>query len=298
MSGRKLSERGGIAITLMAALMLGSGYVVIKSGLGGIDPFLFSAMTIGIGGIIALAYTIVRRTFTWRIFTYWEAWAGLAVTFALIASQYVGLGMTKASIGGLIVGGNVIVVALLSAFLFKEHLSRLKVFALVVGLVGLFIITTKLDIGGLTEEQLIGDMLLVVTSVCVALTIVLSKLALRRMSYDQFVLTLHLFTPIPLLAVYALFGQPTQVQATDLWYILYIGIVCTAVPTLMYVKGLEAISPVMSSAMTMTESTFAAVLGILVLNDQLDVFVVVGAAMVFIAIVLVTRRSGEPDGHR
>ncbi|HVO77716.1 MAG TPA: DMT family transporter, partial [Methanomassiliicoccales archaeon] len=260
-----------------------------------------SAMTIAIGGLICLAYTLARHTFTWRIFTYWEAWAGLSVTFGLLTSQYVGLTMTKASIGGLIVGGNVIVVALLSAFLFHEHLSRLRVFALALGLVGLFVITTKLDIGGMTHEQFIGDLLLVVTAVCVALTIVLSKLALRRMSYDQFVLTLHLFTPIPLLIVYALFGQPTSIQATDLTYILYIGILCTAVPTLMYVKALESISPVMSSAMTLTESTFAALLGIVALGEQLDVFVIVGAALVFVSIALVTRRpsadvrgGGEP----
>ncbi|MDD1769470.1 MAG: DMT family transporter [Methanomassiliicoccales archaeon] len=297
MNGHGLGERGSIAITLLAALMLGSGYVVIKSGLGGIDPFLFSAVTVGIGGLIALGYTLSRGTFTWRIFTYWEAWAGMTVTFALLASQYVGLSMTKASIGGLIVGGNVIVVALLSAFLFREHLTRGKVAALAMGLVGLFIITTKLDVGGLTEEQLIGDMLLVITSVCVALTIVLSKLALRRMTFDQFVLSLHLFTPLPLLAVYALFGHPTQIQAVDLQYILYIGIVCTAVPTLLYVKALESISPVMSSAMTLTESTFAAVLGILVLNDQLDIFVVVGAALVFLSILLVTRRTTANDGN-
>ncbi len=293
MGERSLTESTGIAITLLAALMLGSGYVVIKSGLGGMDPFLFSAMTIGIGGIIALAYTLFRHTFTWRIFTYWEAWAALTVTFGLLTSQYVGLSMTKASVGGLIIGGNVIVVALLSAFLFHEHLSRLRVFALAMGLVGLFIITTKLDIGGLTEEQLIGDILLVVTAICVALTIVLSKLALRRMSYDQFVLTLHLFVPIPLLIVYALFGEPTQIQATDLSYILYIGIVCTAVPTLMYVKALESISPVMSSAMTLTESTFAALLGIVVLGETLDIFVVVGAALVFASIALVTRRPTQ-----
>ncbi|MGD1060624.1 MAG: DMT family transporter [Methanomassiliicoccales archaeon] len=289
MRERTLSERGGIGITLLAALMLGSGYVVIKSGVGGIDPFLFSTLTIGIGAIIVLSYTIVRHTFTWRIFMYWEAWAGLAVTFGLLASQYVGLTMTKASIGGLIVGGNVIVVALLSAFLFREHLSRGKVAALAIGLVGLFVITTKLNVGGLTGEQLLGDMLLVVTSVCVALTIVLSKIALRRMTYDQFVLTLHLFTPVPLFVVYVLFGQPTQIEPIDLGYILYIGIVCTSVPTLLYVKGLEAISPTVSSAMVLTESTFAAVLGILLLHDQLDIFVVIGAALIFVSIFLVTR---------
>ena len=294
---RRLSESAGVAITLLSALMLGSGYVVIKSGVNGIDPFLFSAMTVGVGGLIALAYTLYRGTFTWRIFAHWEAWAGLAITFTLLVSQYVGLGMTKASVGGLIIGGNVIVVALLSAFLFHEHLSRLRVFALAIGLIGLFVITTKFDMGGLTGEQLVGDLLLVVTAVCIALTIVLSKLSLKRMSYDQFVLSLHLFTPIPLLVVYFLFGQPTQFQAQDLSYVLYIGIVCTAVPTLMYVKALESISPVVSSAMTLTESTFAAVLGIIVLGEQLDVFVIVGAALVFTSIVLVTRRPSGTSGH-
>ncbi|HVO77642.1 MAG TPA: DMT family transporter, partial [Methanomassiliicoccales archaeon] len=205
MESKEISERAGIGITLVAALMLGSGYVVIKTGVGGLDPFLFSALTIGLSGLVCLAFSLSRGTFTWRIFTYWEAWAGMLVTFVLLASQYVGLSMTKASIGGLIVGGNVIIVAFLSALFFHERLGWTKIVALAIGLVGLFIITTKLDIGGVSQGQVLGDLLLVVTAVCIALTIVLSKKALERMTFDQFGLGLYLFTALPLLVMYFLF---------------------------------------------------------------------------------------------
>jgi drug/metabolite transporter (DMT)-like permease len=60
------------------------------------------------------------------------------------------------------------------------------------------------------------------------------------------------------------------------------------VPTLLWVGALRSISIVTSSTIILSESAFAVLLSILILHEPLDVFIVLGAALVFAAIYLVT----------
>ncbi|NLK26535.1 MAG: hypothetical protein GX307_08200, partial [Euryarchaeota archaeon] len=48
------NRRSAVLLSLMASLLYGSQFVVIKTGIGDIDPLLFGAMTSAIGGLVAL----------------------------------------------------------------------------------------------------------------------------------------------------------------------------------------------------------------------------------------------------
>ncbi|HTY47778.1 MAG TPA: DMT family transporter [Methanomassiliicoccales archaeon] len=291
--GPGLTERRGVQLTLLASLLLGSSYVAIKSGVSEIDPLLLCAMTVSVGALVVLAYCAWKKTLTWRIFLTRETWLAWLITFVLLGLQYGGLSRTNASTGALIIGSNVLIVAPLSAFLFRERLTRRKIIGLAVGLGGLFVLTTKLDVGGMTGGALLGDVMLLGATICIALTYVLSKYAFKKMTYEQFVLSTLLFTPLPLFALYLGFGSPTTVAASALPLLLYIGVMCTAIPTLLWVRALEAISITTSSTIILSESSFAVILSILLLHEPLDVFIGVGAAMVFSAIYLVSSNGAR-----
>ncbi len=115
------NERSAVVLSIMAALLFGSQYVVIKLGMKDIDPLFFGAMTTAIGGLVALTYMQWVGRFPLRTFLHWEVWAAAVSTAGLIAFQYIGLTMTTASVGGLIIGSNIIFVAPISAVVFKER---------------------------------------------------------------------------------------------------------------------------------------------------------------------------------
>jgi drug/metabolite transporter (DMT)-like permease len=73
--------------------------------------------------------------------------------------QYVGLSHTTASTGALIIGANVLLVAPMAALIFHERLGRLRILGLLVGVLGLFVLTTKLDVGGMSSDTWLGDLL-------------------------------------------------------------------------------------------------------------------------------------------
>jgi drug/metabolite transporter (DMT)-like permease len=285
-------RRKGIAVTFLSSLMLGSSYVAIKAGLADLDPFLYSGLAIGIGGMLVLLFTLLRGTFTWRIFRYWEAWAAPLVTFVLLACQYTGLSLTSASSGALIVGANVLIVAPLSVLFFRDRFGKLRLIGLAIGMLGLLVLTTRLDFSSLARGELIGDLLLLVATTGIALTYVLSRFALRRMTFDQWVLTIHLLTPLPLFALYLMFGDGGGLDGGLVPLVLYAGITCTGLPTLMWVWGLPHIGMVASSVIILSESTFAVLLSVLLLNEPLSFEMLLGAVLVFVAIYLVVRGEG------
>lgn len=282
-------QRRGVAVTFLSSLLLGSSYVAIKAGLADLDPFLFSGLALSVGALVMLAITLVRGTFSWSIFRTWEAWAAPLVTFVLLCFQYTGLTLTNASTGALIIGANVLIVAPLSVLIFGERLGRLRLIGLALGMLGLLVLTTRLDLASLGEGQILGDVLLVVATACIALMYVLSKLALRHMTFDQWVLSIHLVTPLPLFAMYFLFGGGVGTAVAMVPLILYVGVFCNAIPNLMWVWGLPHIGMVASSTIILSESTFAVLLSMLLLDEPLSLEMLLGAAMVFTAIFLVVK---------
>lgn len=283
------SEFKGVGITLLATLLFGSSYVVVKLGVSQIDPLLFSTIVFGIGAVLILSYTIIRGTFKLEIFRRWEAWAAPLVTFALVCMQYVGLSYTTASTGALIVGANVLMVAPLAALIFHERLGKLRILGLLVGVVGLFVLTTKLNVAGLSSDTWLGDALLIGSSACIALTFILSRFALRHMGFDQWTLCIHLLTPLLLFGAWMVLGSRSPVTCDVMPLILYVGFLCTALPTMLWMRALDWISVVTSSTITLSESTFAVILSIIFLSEKIDIFVIAGAALVFIAIYMVVR---------
>ena len=295
------SRRKGLAVTFLSSLLLGSSYVVIKAGLTDLDPFLYSALAISIGALVVLAYTLIRGTFTWTIFRRWEAWAAPLVTFVLLACLYTGLELTTASTGALIIGANVLIVAPLSVLIFHDRLGKVRMVGLGLGMLGLVVLTTNLQFSSLSGGQILGDVLLLVATTCIALTYILSKFALRHMTFDQWVLTIHLFTPLPLFAMYLLFGDGSGVDPTMVPLIIYAGALCTAVPTLMWVWGLPYIGMVASSTVILSEAAFAVFLAVVILDEPLTWAMLLGAALMFVAIYLVVRGAevkASPEGAR
>lgn len=290
---QKRNEFKGVALTFLATLLFGSSYVAVKLGISEVDPLLFSTLVFGIGAVLVLCYTIIRGTFKLSIFRRWEAWAAPLVTFALVCMQYVGLSYTTASTGALIIGANVLLVAPMAAIFFHERLGKLRILGLLVGVFGLFVLTTKLDVGGMSSDTWLGDLLLIGSSACIALTFILSRLALRHMSFDQWTLCIHLLTPFLLFGAWLVLGSRTPIACDVLPLILYVGILCTALPTMLWMRALEWISVVTSSTITLSESAFAVFLSIVFLSESIDIFVIFGAALVFIAIYMVVKGEVE-----
>jgi drug/metabolite transporter (DMT)-like permease len=284
-------ESAALLITIISSAMLGSSYVAAKLGVGSVDPFLFGAIAMGVGTLVILLFMAWRGSLKISMFKRWEFWTAPVLNTVVVASQYIGLTMTTAAVAGLIVGSNVIFVAIFSRVAFKEKLGRNRTIGLIIGFLGLVTLTTKWDLTTLNGDQLVGDLLVLVSAVFIGLVVIMSRVALKHMEYDQWSLSLHMFLPLTLLILALTVGNVANYSGDALPLMVYIGIMCSTVPTMLWVKALKHISVVTSATVLMLESTFAVVLSWLVLGEQIDQFVIIGALLTFTAIIFVAKQD-------
>ena len=240
---------------------------------------------------ICLAFMVWRGSLSTSMFKHWEFWTAPILNTGVVACQYIGLTMTTAAVAGLIVGSNVIFVAIFSRIAFKERLGRNRTIGLMVGFLGLITLTTRWDLSTINGDQLVGDLLVLASAVFIGLVVVMSRVALKKMEYDQWSLSLHMFLPFTLLLLALIVGNVGNYNGDALPLMIYIGIMCSTVPTMLWVKALKHISVVTSATVLMLESTFAVVLSWLILGEQIDQFVIFGALLTFLAIIFVAKQN-------
>lgn len=250
---------------------------------------LFGSMTMGIGGVLTFLLVKRRKGLDLSIFRRWEVWAGSLFATSLIACQYIGLTLSPASVGGLIVGGNVIFVAPLSALIFHEKIGWRRALGVAIGLLGLVTITTGWDLSFLESSAFTGDLLLLMASFSIAANYPLTKLAVRNMGNDEWVMSIHLLSALCLLLISPLGGGRGDLGTMSVPALFYVGMLCTAVPTLLWAKGLRSLSLTTSATVLLSESAFAVLLGVLLLNEPLSAMTLLGASLVFLAIFSVSR---------
>jgi drug/metabolite transporter (DMT)-like permease len=288
-----MGQRTALLLSLIAALLFGSQYVMIKDGIGEASPFLFGALTMSIGGLLVMLLVQKRKKLDISIFKHWEVWAGMAVAASMIACQYVGLTMSAASVGGLIVGSNIIFVVPISAFAFGEVIGWRRGLGIAIGLFGLFTITTQWNLSFIGSNTFLGYILLLGASLSIALNYPLTKLATRHMGNDEWVMAFHLLSAIPLFILALVDGGARGIGTISLPSHLYVGILCTSVPTLLWAIGLGSLTLTTSATVLLSESVFAVILGALVLSEPLGPITIFGAVLVFGAIVMVANGAGR-----
>lgn len=280
---------GAVLTTLLSSLMLGTSYVAVKMTVGDVNPFLLGAATMAVGSAVLLAYMLWKGMLDPAMLRRWEFWAGPIINTGVVAPSYVGLTMTTASVAGLIIGTNVVFVALFSRLLFGERLGKRRLFGLAIALLGLITLTTRWDLSLLDGSRMTGNLLVLISAVCIGVSVVTSRIALRRLTPEQWSLSLHLMLPPALLALYFLVPMDGGLSTVNIPAALFIGIVCTTVPTVLWTSALKHISVVTSATVLMVESAFAVFLSWIFLGEVIDAFVVTGAVMIFAAILLMAR---------
>lgn len=130
------SKTYAISLTVMASLLWGTSFVVNKIGLSYVDAYTFSFLRLLIASIAVIVVAIPMRRVQVSLFKNRTVWALGIFNAAGFILQYVGMTYTTASKSSLLVDSDVIVVALLSWLIFKEHFSNPKKAAVAMGFLG------------------------------------------------------------------------------------------------------------------------------------------------------------------
>jgi len=181
-------------------------------------------------------------------------------------------------------------VMLLSAVIFKEKITKYKVFSLVFAGVGCAFITGVFTGGSVSFESLLTGIL---SGFCYALYSIFGKFALAKYSIKTVIVYTFLFATLALLPFISVHTvMPLAFSQTEITLnVLGIGILSTALPYLFYTYGLRFTDAGRASIFAFVEPMVATLVGLIAFSEHIDVLGIVGIILIFMSVFILTKKT-------
>ena len=292
-------RKSAIYLTVFASLVWGTSFPGTKFGLRyvGNDVF-FLWLRFIVAAAITISVVASFRLVSFSIFKKPIIWVIGGFNAGGFILQYVGLTMTTASKTALLVDINIVAVAIVSYFAFRERLGRIQTAGIVLGIAGAFMLTLNKDLR-FEQGQIVGDVIVYIAGWSWAFFIILNKKMLSEHTGVEIssaaIATCAIWLTIP--AAYLQFtgGGDFSIKPLGLVAIVYLGLFCTSIATLLWAMGLEGVSATASATIMLVEVLTALAISIGWLEETLSAAAVAGAVMVMLAIYLV---AGTGQGEK
>lgn len=274
---------------VLASFIWGTSFISVKIGVEHVDPFLFSIMRFLFGSIVLLAVLLLLKRFDTRLFKNKLLWGISLINAVALEFQHFGMTMTSATNAVLLVDIDVVFIALLAIVILAEKITNRIVTGLLLGMIGVVIITTNGDLSSVVSGSFVGNAMVFFGGVLWAFYVVYQKKVLVKES-DVLMVTgvVILETTLFLLPMTFLFAGSYVVDNIGWLSVLYTGVFCTGLAFLLYNTGLKAISATIASVILLLEIVFAMLFAFIVLGETPTIVTAIGGALIIIAIIVIS----------
>ncbi len=287
------------AFLILSSFLWGTSFVASKIGVGEVDPFLFSLLRWLIAAPVLMFVAYLFSDFDLSIFKDKILWLIGALNAIGLFLQNEGMTSTTATNAVLLVDINVVFVAILASLILKESITKFTIIGLLVGLLGVFIVSTGGDFSKMTAGSLAGNLLVLLAGIVWAFYIVYQKMAVDKhpdvlmMTGSVVVTTLIVSIPIALL-----FTESYALSTNGLVAAMYVAIICTGGAFMLYIAGLRGKGATDSSIILLLEIVFAMLFAYLILGEVPDSLTAIGGVLIVSAIVLVSFQDSNGKKKR
>jgi drug/metabolite transporter (DMT)-like permease len=278
-------------MTVLAALLWATSFSVIKVGLRHIEPYTFLFLRFLIASVLLAVFVLVAGKGR-LLLRYMGERYSLVLGLALAASfglQFRAQTEIPASTAAIIINSSTLLVAPLSAVFLHERIGTRKVAALVLGIVGVYLITAR-SAGGEAGGTWLGNVLISASAVSTALYIVLTKKALSHRRLEEFPLLAAVF--LWSLPVYLALAAPALRHGVSVgreaWIAtVYLAVFCTALAFMLWARAIRRIGALTSAIVLLSELVFGVLIAHIFLSEALPVPTIAGCALIGLGIVIV-----------
>lgn len=262
------------------------------AGLSSIDIcFLRSFVTMLAMGLLLLVTD--RRAFALRLRDVW-CFVGTGVLSVVFFNYcyFKTIVLTSLSVAAVMLYTAPVLVVLMSAFLFHENLTRSKLLAAVAAFVGCAFVSGV--VGGASRLSAAGILFGLGSGLGYALYSIFSRYALER-GYSSAAISFYTFLFASAASFFisdraACFSALTATPSDTLIVVLLILLV-TLFPYLLYTRGLQGLETGTASIIASIEPVVATLVGALIYHEPLDMWNLVGIALVLSSILLINTKK-------
>jgi drug/metabolite transporter (DMT)-like permease len=174
----------------------------------------------------------------------------------------------------------------------SEKIAARKGLGVLSGFLGASLVVTRGQIVTLGQAQFLGDVLILVTAGTIALVFIYSKDLVVQKGGRAVTGGMILITSVLLVLAIPL-DQSDSVNPTweAVFYVAFLAVVATLGAYYFLMKGLETVSPTVSSIILPIEVIVAVVLSVIIFNDPFNVYSGTGAVLIVAGVLLVSSSS-------
>lgn len=280
----------GDGMLLITAIVWGSGFVVTAIALEYLTAYQIMA------GRFILAAMILSLLFgkKFKNFTKSVIWKGVilgTILYIGFALQTVGLEYTTPSKNAFLTAVNVVIVPLIAYLVYKRKVDRYETIGSIITLIGIGFLSLQ---GSMTIS--IGDALSLACAVAFAFDIFYTNHFVKK--EDALSLTIVQFITASLISVIAVLIQgdiPTTFEKEALYSIIYLAVFSTAIAYVCQNIAFKYTTATKGAIILSLESFFGMLLSVLFLHELLTGRMIIGAALIMIAILITELK---PSFHR
>lgn len=299
--------RGSALVTLVVANALWAGtYAAGKIALRDLNPVELNALRFLIASVV-LAPALIRG---WRGIPHDRRSLATLATLTLLgfvmnkAFEYFGLSLSTASDVALLISTESLFTAVLSWTLLRERVTASGIAALVIGMMGVYLIVERgfaLNLGGSAGSgRIIGDLLVIFSLLLESGYTILGKRTLTQMPpllFTAATLVGSLFVWIPAGAVAVARAGMPHITLAGWVAVIYMALVATVLGYWIWFRALSVVDASTAAPTLFIQPLLGAALGVWLLHDSVTWATWLGGGLIFASLLLVMRRERAHAGH-
>ena len=285
-------NRVGLVATILAGMLFGTSVPVIKLGLGFIPPDTFVTLRFSFASALIVFLLRGRGWVQLDLFRSRQIWIIGFINALGYVTQFQGQLVTSSSNAALIISTAALMIPLLSLIYLHERMGMRKVAGVLSGFIGTGLVVTRGQTLNLGSSEVLGDLLILGTAVTIALVFVLSKDLVEKKGGRAVTGGIVLVTTLLLLPTVPFDWNQSINPAPAAWfYVLFLAVFATVGAYYFFMKGLESVSPTVSSIILPIEVVVAVIMSVIIFADPFNLYSGTGALLIIAGVVLVSTAS-------
>ena len=271
--GGAQQHRIAVVEALFVTMLWSSSWVIIKFGLEELPPITFSGLRYLIASIILMSVILsqkkLRQILQFQSRKWWLTMTAYGLVFVAITqgAQFIGLDLLNAITVSLLLNLTPILVLILGAIKLQEKPDAKQIGWILVGIVGVLIYFHPIN---LPLNQLLGLAVVLIGVIANAASSIMGRAINRNRTVPPIVVTGVSITigSLVLIVTGVVFEGPTFVSPTSMVYLVWLGVVNTALAFTIWNKAMQTLRAIDVSIINGTMLPQIVILSIVFLGEM------------------------------
>lgn len=294
---RKKSAVSVFLIILSGLLWGTTGVFMTYLRLAGFSPFQIVFLRSVLSTVLLAVFLLATNRSAFRIHLkdFWIFFGtGIISLLTFTVCNQVAIQNCSLSVASALLYTSPAFIMIFSAILFKEKLTRKKIIAIAVTVLGCFFVSGILTPGA--EVSAFGVAAGVISGLCYGLYSIFGRFGVEK--YNTLTVTFYTFLLVTLatLPIADISSFPEIIANADghvLPLMIFFGPVTCLAPYLAYTEGLKGVEPGTAGILATVEPAVSTVLSVLIFNEVMTVTKVLGIAMILGSVLIVNMRKNN-----